>query len=108
MINCARLRELRKNKGLKQRELGKLLSLSGVAISLYETGKRQPDTETLRKLANFFGVSTDYLLGETDDPNPSKSEDVSILTEKDLEKMPSLIRESVISYIEMMKKKYCK
>lgn len=63
-----RLRELRKQKELTQTDLGKLLNLSKQTISVYENGGADPNPETLNKLADFFGVSVDYLLGRTDDP----------------------------------------
>lgn len=68
-----RLVILRTNKGLSQYELAKVLSLSRGQISNYELGTRQPDYETLAKIADYFNVSTDYLLGRTDDPTPSSS-----------------------------------
>ncbi|MGE5572991.1 MAG: helix-turn-helix domain-containing protein [Bacteroidota bacterium] len=56
---------LRKAKGISQDELADLIGVSRGAISMYEINKREPDYETLQKLADFFGVSTDYLLGRT-------------------------------------------
>ncbi len=58
-----RLRELRLRRNLSQVELGKALSLDKSTISLYESGRRQPDYATLERLADFFGVSTDFLIG---------------------------------------------
>ncbi|HHY53146.1 MAG TPA: helix-turn-helix transcriptional regulator [Clostridiales bacterium] len=43
-------------------------------FSQYETGKREPDHATLLKIANYFNVTTDYLLGNSDDPNPAEKE----------------------------------
>jgi transcriptional regulator with XRE-family HTH domain len=60
-----RLRQLRKEKGLTQAELAKLLSIGESTVSFYESGKRQPDYETLIRLAEVFNVSVDYLLGRT-------------------------------------------
>lgn len=60
-----RLRELRNEKKLSLRELADELDMSFVTIGQYETGKRQPDNDTLVKLATYFSVSTDYLLGRT-------------------------------------------
>lgn len=62
-----RLRELREEKGLSQNELGKMLNVNQRAISHYENGKRDMGTDTLNKLANFFDVSVDYLLGRTNE-----------------------------------------
>ncbi len=57
-----RLKELRNEMKLTTKELGEQLNLSQSTISMYESGKRQPDTETLKKIAKFFDVSIDYLL----------------------------------------------
>lgn len=66
-----RLRLLRTEKKLSLRELGEKLNLSFVTIGQYERGERQPDNDTLVKLADFFEVSIDYLLGRVDDRNLS-------------------------------------
>lgn len=63
-----RLRELRLKKDVTQVELGRLLNLSKQTISSYENRGSTPDPETLRRLADYFDVSVDYLLGRTDDP----------------------------------------
>lgn len=64
----ARVCEQRKKLGLRQAELGKEIGLSGKAISTIESGTRGTSFEKLVELAYFFHVSTDYLLGITDDP----------------------------------------
>lgn len=61
-----RLKNLRKEKKLLQKELAIELNLSQETISLYESNKREPDYATLQKIADFFNVTTDYLLGRTD------------------------------------------
>ena len=61
-----RLKELRKQKGLTQQELGNTMNCTHTAINYYENGRRQPDVTTLCKLADFFGVSVDYILGRED------------------------------------------
>lgn len=58
-----RLKDLRHEKKLSQAELAKHIGVSQRSISSWETGFRQPDYETLEKLAAFFDVSTDFLLG---------------------------------------------
>lgn len=57
-----KLRELRKEKGISLKELGAEIGVAESTMSLYENGKRQPDYETLLKLAEYFGVTVDYLL----------------------------------------------
>lgn len=60
-----RLRELRKEKGLTQKELGKVANVSDRSVGFYESGERDPDTETVKIFADYFDVSIDYLLGRT-------------------------------------------
>ncbi len=55
--------KIRIEKGLNQRELASLLGVSNGAVGMWETGKRQPDLDTIKKIAEFFKVPTDYLLG---------------------------------------------
>lgn len=57
------LKELRKQKGMTQVDLSKALQISASAVAMYETGRREPDFETLKKISKFFNVSVDYLLG---------------------------------------------
>lgn len=64
-----RLRQLRTKKDVTQVELGRLLNLSKQTISSYENRGSTPDPETLQRLADYFDVSVDYLLGRTDDPH---------------------------------------
>jgi transcriptional regulator with XRE-family HTH domain len=52
------------------KQFGNIFGLAESTISQYETGKRQPDNETLLKFANFFHVSTDYLLGNEQKKEP--------------------------------------
>lgn len=69
-----RIRELRINKKISQKELAKIFFIPPSTFNQYETGKRQPDYETLKKIADYFDVSTDYLLGRNeqgDAPQPS-------------------------------------
>jgi len=61
-----KLKSLRKEKDLTQTELGKIFNLSKQTISSYENGGSSPDKEMLQEIADFFGVSVDYLLGRTD------------------------------------------
>lgn len=61
-----RIAALRKEKGLSQYELADRLGFSRGKLANYEQGTREPDYETLIKIADFFEVSTDYLLRGTD------------------------------------------
>ena len=68
-----RLYKLRKAAGLSQKELGDLLAVSHHTISSYEKDKSDPNDEIKIKLAKYFRVSVDYLVGMIDDPYPSWS-----------------------------------
>ncbi len=59
-------KRLRTSSGLTQVEIAEQLGISRSTIGMYETGAREPDFETLEKIADFFNVDTDYLLGRTD------------------------------------------
>lgn len=72
-----RLREIRKQCKMTMKELGREIGVAESTISQYETGKRQPDFETLLKLSDFFGVSVDYIL------NNEPAKDTNVLTKKD-------------------------
>lgn len=61
-----RLKLLREEKGLYLIDIAKILGVSATAVSYYENEKRDMTPDTILKLADYFGVSTDYLLGKTD------------------------------------------
>ncbi len=65
-IFSSRLKELREYKGISQTKLGEILGFSQAYISKWEKGLGSPNIEDLVKIATFFNVSTDYLLGLTD------------------------------------------
>lgn len=67
-----RIRELRKKTGLSQSDLARELHIHQTAISQWETQKTEPDIEKMGAVADFFGVTTDYLLGRSDDAPPEQ------------------------------------
>ena len=62
-----RIKQLRNAKRLTQADVAEKIGITRPAYTAYETGKRQPDFDILQKLATLFDVSTDYLLGRTED-----------------------------------------
>ncbi len=66
-----RIKELRLSYDLTQKELAEKLNLSKSTITSYELGKRLPNGVGISKLEKFFNVSSDYILGLSDDPNIS-------------------------------------
>lgn len=63
------IRTLRKNKGISQTELADALHVTQVSVSQWETGRSNPDINLLPQIAEFLGVSTDYLLGKNTPSN---------------------------------------
>lgn len=61
-----RLKELRLRDGMSQAELAKKIGRTNAAISMYETGRREPDLETLEELCDLFNVNMNYLTGQED------------------------------------------
>lgn len=76
-----RIKEIRERKGIGQKELAEKINTSQQAISLYETGKREPRLETWQKLADFFQVPVPYLQGQSDIENVTSYETLSALNE---------------------------
>jgi transcriptional regulator with XRE-family HTH domain len=103
-----RLAQLRKEVGLTQNELAKKLNITRSALSLYELGKRDPDTETLCKIAGFFGVSVDYFVGRTDIRNleVNSNDEACNFHNLDLYDLPEEAILQVKEYIEFVKQKY--
>lgn len=69
-----RIKQLREEKGISQLEFAKKINLTQQSVSAYEKGIREPSLDILKTIADFFGVSTDYLLGKSDLRNPEKVE----------------------------------
>lgn len=67
-----RLKEVRKKKNISQLKLAMDLDMNQNSISRYETGEREADYATLIRFADYFGVSIDYLLGRTDNPETNR------------------------------------
>ncbi len=81
-----RLKELREDRDLLQKEVAEITGIEQRTLSNYETGKTNPDSETIIKLAEFYGVSCDYLLG-VNKINVTESEDIV----KELERLKQRI-----------------
>lgn len=73
MAFAEKLKELRQQKGVTQSELAKLLNMQRSTLGMYETGKREPNFETLNMFANFFNVDMNTLMdmNNTSNQNPS-------------------------------------
>lgn len=71
-----RLKKLRKKEKLTQKDIATFLNISQPAYQQFESGKKKMNLETMEKLADYFNVSTDYLLGKTDIPDPESDIDL--------------------------------
>ena len=79
MANFAdRLKQLRKEKNLIQKELGALLDIKRSTIAAWESNNTMPEISAVQKLADFFGVSLDYLLARTENRNKSNIDNAYI------------------------------
>jgi transcriptional regulator with XRE-family HTH domain len=67
-IFSIRLRKARERRNLKQSELAERAGLQAAAVSHFETGRRAPSFDNLRRLADTLNVTTDYLIGRAEDP----------------------------------------
>ena len=72
-----RIKELRNKNNLTLRALGQKVNMSSSRLSQYETGKREPKLETWQKLADFFNVPVDYLLGISKDRSTLTIDDLN-------------------------------
>lgn len=67
-----RIKQLRSEKNITQEQFGKIFGIVKSTVSLYESGKSTPDDDMKRKIARYFDVSLDYLMGNSDVKNPYK------------------------------------
>lgn len=72
-----RLRWLRSHADLSQADVAEQIGMSESQVLKWENGKAEPDAKSLRKLAGMFGVTTDYILGLTDNPRGYMDTDLS-------------------------------
>lgn len=84
-----RLKEMREARGLNMREAARLLKMPYTTYVNYEKGAREPNSETLIQLADFYDTTIDYMLGKTDDPNSvTVSPSDNILPFPDMKSVP--------------------
>ncbi len=102
-----RIKELREESNLNQIEFSKILNISNTTLSQYEAGNRVPSDEIKRKIADFFQVTIDYLLGRS---NSRSSNGQKIVTKAyrniDTSGLPEEDIRKVEEYVELLKKKY--
>ncbi|MED3468669.1 helix-turn-helix transcriptional regulator [Bacillus thuringiensis] len=100
------LKKLRKEQKLTQEQLGDAIGVSKMAISYFEKGKKAPGRESIKKIADYFHVTTDYLLGRTDSTELSNNQN-NIITEEGknimaiIENLPTEERKKAWEQLEM-------
>lgn len=92
-----RLKELRIASGKTQAELAVALDMAPSTVGMYEQGRREPDADTLAKIAQYFSVSIDYLLGQEASTNKEEYVDDIMEMYKDL---PEDKKEQVKAFIK--------
>lgn len=107
-----RLKLLRSEKDVKQKDVAKFLDISSSAYGFYEQDKRTPTPDMVLKLAEYFDVSTDFILGKSDNRKETKKEinATTIAAHRlgDIEDLPDEAIDQLNDYIEMLKLKYKK
>ncbi|HBG16967.1 MAG TPA: XRE family transcriptional regulator [Firmicutes bacterium] len=97
-----RLRSLREEQGLYQKDLAFKLDLTQKTISNYENNERFPDQKTLSKIADLFNVSIDFLLDRTDIRNPMEIV-AAHRTDDPMTDLPESAKKSVLAFIKLVK-----
>ena len=103
-----RMKLLREQHNLNQTEVAKVLNISRQAYNFYENEKRDPDTSMLIRIADFYNVSLDYLLGRTNDPSPLVKEKTPSYQEevlRDIEDITPEMASEVRQFINYLKHK---
>lgn len=105
-----RLKFLRERENLTQQELADKLKITRSALSLYETNRREPDNDTLKKFAEFFSVTTDYLLGR-DEPSTKTHglpQTIAAYLPEGFSELSDEAKKEVLDFIDYIKVKYDK
>lgn len=88
-----RLKELRKEKGYTLEQVANDLNTTKVTLSRYENGTREPKSDTLNQLSDYFNVSIDYLFGKTNERTPHTKDEI-IDVKKALEEIKNELENS--------------
>lgn len=97
-----RIREGREKANLSQKALADKVAVSAAAINQYEHGKKQPSSMVLARLAVELGVSTDFLLGASDDQDIFVSNNVASAF-RDFKGLSKKDRETILGHIQFLK-----
>lgn len=105
-----RLRKLREKNALTQKQFSEIMNICNTTLSQYEAGNRTPSDRVKEKLADYFSVSVDYLLGRTDiigfNENEVRAQVVNGAKVIDVSGLPEVDIKKVEEYVELLKQKY--
>ncbi|MGM7428525.1 helix-turn-helix transcriptional regulator [Bacillus pacificus] len=106
MFNHERLKSLLDKKGISQQQLADAIGVSYVSVYNYVEGKKKPGIRTLQKIANFFKVTTDYLIGLSDTPDLTANQDLQLTAEAQeilqiINELPEEKRKKALEQLEM-------
>ena len=99
-----KIRELREERNVTQSELGEVLSCGKSTLSQYENQKREPSLSILCQIADYFGVSVDYLLDRTTNPNLLSGGNITAIKrggKMDIEKLKTRKKELHLTYDDL-------
>ena len=109
VIIMLRLKEIRNQLNIPQKDVCASLRIPQNTYSQYENGKREPDSDTLSRIADFFDVTVDYLLGRTDEPNPinldKELEGVRFALYSESEELTDEDKQAVLDFVRFLKSK---
>ena len=96
-----KIKVLREGKNVSQKELAQAIGVSDVMVSLYEQGKKYPSLSTIVRIAEYFNVSTDYLLGIKTSANDDIPENIKAVA-RNLMELSEEKRKLAIDMIKIM------
>lgn len=100
-----RLKQLRENNGFSQKTFAEAFGVASSTIGMWETGKREPDFDTMQRIADYFKVSVDYLLGR-DEHKPTLDEQldgVEFALYGEIHDLTEEEKRDILSYVQFKK-----
>jgi transcriptional regulator with XRE-family HTH domain len=102
-----RLKKVRIDRGLRQEDIGAIVHVGKSTVSQWENNIHVPDIETIVKIANYLNVTSDYLLGLSDNPTPIETI-AAHRSDDPMSELPEEARKSLEEFKEFIFRKYGK
>lgn len=103
-----RLKDLRETKGISQKQLANFLNVSQGSVGNWESGTREPNFDIIKKIADYFDVSADYLIGRTDNPQQSidqQLEGVEFALYGEIKELTDDEKQDILNFVKFTKSK---